>query len=206
MTLIQKMMKRLLSSQGNTKDSEDEEIVFLRRTSRETKTKGDNSKQNQLIRYGSIKKGHIKSDCPIHNNENQKKDKKKKKVMMASTWSDSDASPDEDTDAEEDIKANLSLMAQGDETEVVLPSSISFDELQFEFDSLYYDFEKLAERYKTLKKMNSGLMNELDNLKKELTSMQESKDTTKSELKHATEERGKLEHELNELKKIRQGS
>ncbi|OMO77060.1 Zinc finger, CCHC-type [Corchorus capsularis] len=206
-----------LSIDDSDKESDEKTALFTRRYKKligrrnrlykknfkKEKLKGEVSKQTPVICYGCRKPRHIKPEFPLNNNENQKKEKKKKKkAMMVGTWSNSDTSSSETSDAEEDIKVNLCLMAKENENELVTDSVVSFEELQFEFDSLYYDFEKLAARYKALKKMNSGLMNDLDCLKKELTSMQESKNTVEEALKHATEEKEKLEHELSELKKV----
>ncbi|OMO97696.1 Zinc finger, CCHC-type [Corchorus capsularis] len=169
---------------------------LYKRNFKKDKFKSKVRKQNQLICYKCREPGHTKTDCPLNSTEDQKK----KKAMMASAWSDSDTSSVEASDVEEDIKANLCLTVKEDEPEVMNNPLISFDDLQSEFDNLYYDFEKFTSKYKTLKKMNPGLMNDLECLKKELTSMQESKDTLQNVLRHVIEENEKFEHELNELK------
>ena len=79
----------------------------------------------------------MRSKCPL--NKQAKKDKKKKKAMV-DTWSDSDSSTS-NGELKLEVKANLCLMANGDE--VYADQLDDYDTLQNEYECLFNDFEKL---------------------------------------------------------------
>ncbi|GAV84629.1 UBN2 domain-containing protein, partial [Cephalotus follicularis] len=125
--------------------------------------KGDSSKkekkEKKIICYECDKLGHIRPECP---KLKKKKDIFKKKAIIA-TWSDSDES-----NSKEEIEevANIALMAIEDESDYeVTTSSLSFNELQCEYDELLNVLNDLNKEYSLLKKIAKSRTNENKELK-----------------------------------------
>ncbi|GAV67217.1 LOW QUALITY PROTEIN: zf-CCHC domain-containing protein/UBN2 domain-containing protein, partial [Cephalotus follicularis] len=112
--------------------------------------KGETSKnekeKKEVICYECDKPGHIRPNCP---KLKKKKDKAKKKAMIA-TWSDSDDSSSDDEENKE--IANIAFMAMEDDCEVNT-SSLSYNELQCEYDELVDVLNDLNREYLLLKKI-----------------------------------------------------
>ncbi|GAV64533.1 zf-CCHC domain-containing protein/UBN2 domain-containing protein, partial [Cephalotus follicularis] len=98
-----------------------------------------------IICYECDKSGHIRPDCP----KLKKKDKIKKKTMIA-TWSDIDESSSDDEESEE--AANIAFMAMEDDCEVTM-SSLSYNEMQSEYNELLDVLNELNREYQLLKKI-----------------------------------------------------
>ncbi|GAV57141.1 UBN2 domain-containing protein, partial [Cephalotus follicularis] len=90
--------------------------------------------------------GHIRLDCPKLKKTN---DKVKRKAMIA-TWSDSDDSSSDDEENEE--IANIAFMELEKNCEVNT-SSLSYNELQYEYDELLDVLNDLNREYLMLKKI-----------------------------------------------------
>ncbi|GAV83276.1 hypothetical protein CFOL_v3_26724, partial [Cephalotus follicularis] len=99
--------------------------------------------EKEVICYECNKPSHIRPDCP-----KLKKKKDKKKEMIA-TWSDSDDSSS-DKDENEEI-ANIAFMAIQDDNEVY-SSSLSYNDLQNEYNELIDVLDDLNKEYQLLKK------------------------------------------------------
>ncbi|GAV87948.1 zf-CCHC domain-containing protein [Cephalotus follicularis] len=114
--------------------------------------KGDSSKKDkeekEIICYECDKPGHTRPECP---KLKKNKDFFLKKKAMIATWSDSDESS-----SEEDIEevANIALMAIKDESDhEETTSSLSFNELQCEYDELLDILNDLNREYSFLRKI-----------------------------------------------------
>ncbi|GAV76871.1 LOW QUALITY PROTEIN: zf-CCHC domain-containing protein/UBN2 domain-containing protein, partial [Cephalotus follicularis] len=121
---------------------------FSKKQLKKFQSKGDSSKsdkdEKEVICYECNKPGHIRPDCP-----KLKKKKDKKKAMIA-TWSDSDdSSSDEDENGE---IANIAFMAMEDDNEVC-SSSLSYNDLQNEYNELIDVLDDLNKEYQLLKKI-----------------------------------------------------
>ncbi|GAV73120.1 hypothetical protein CFOL_v3_16607, partial [Cephalotus follicularis] len=101
--------------------------------------------EKEVICYECDKLGQIRSDCP---KLKKKKDKIKKKAMIA-TWSDNDESTSNDEESEE--VANIVFMAIEEDCEVTTPS-LSYNELQSEYNELLDVLNELNREYHLLKK------------------------------------------------------
>ncbi|GAV58074.1 hypothetical protein CFOL_v3_01610, partial [Cephalotus follicularis] len=105
-------------------------------------TKSD-KEEKEVICYECNKPGNIRPDCPKLN-----KNKDKKKAMIA-TWSDNgDSSSDEDKNEE---IANIAFMAMEDDNEVC-STSLSYSDLQNEYNELIDVLDDLNKEYQLLKK------------------------------------------------------
>ncbi|GAV79879.1 zf-CCHC domain-containing protein/UBN2 domain-containing protein [Cephalotus follicularis] len=140
-----------------------------------------------VICYECDKLGHIRPDCP---KLKKKKDKVKKKAMIA-TWSDSDDSSSDDEENEE--IANIAFMAMEDDCEVNT-SSLSYNELQCEYDELLDVLNDLNREYLLLKKIakdrakeNVKLKNCILELKKDLGMIEKNSSLEKENLDLKTE-------------------
>ncbi|GAV65242.1 zf-CCHC domain-containing protein [Cephalotus follicularis] len=120
---------------------------FSKKQLKKFQTKGDSTKsdkhEKEVICYECNKPGHIRPNCP-----KLKKKKDKKKAMIA-TWSDSDDSSLNE-DQNEEI-ANIAFMATEDENEVC-SSSLSYNDLQNEYNELIDVLDYLNREYQLLKK------------------------------------------------------
>ncbi|GAV65386.1 UBN2 domain-containing protein, partial [Cephalotus follicularis] len=148
---------------------------------------GDSSKsdkeEKEVICYECNKPGHIWPDCP-----KLKKKKDKKKAMIA-TWRDSeDSSSDEDENEE---IANIAFMAMEDDDEVC-SSSLSYNDLQNEYNELIDVLDDLNKEYQLLKKIAKDRAKENHELKKYIL------DTKKDE--GLVEKNFALEKEIYDLK------
>ncbi|GAV67505.1 LOW QUALITY PROTEIN: zf-CCHC domain-containing protein/DUF4219 domain-containing protein, partial [Cephalotus follicularis] len=121
-----------VSSLDSAKEMWDRLMVTYEDTSKEEK------EEKEVICYECDKPGHIRPECP-----KLKKKKDKKKAMIA-TWSDSDESSSEDEESEE--VTNISFMAMEDDCEVTT-SSLSYNELQCEYDELLDVLKDLNREY-----------------------------------------------------------
>jgi hypothetical protein len=101
-------------------------------------SKGETSKNDEIICYRCKKPGHMKWDCPLRRTPKEKKTSKR----AYGAWTDEDESDDEASDVEE--VANLCFMAidDGTQDEVISPPSLTytFEELQEAFDELLDNF------------------------------------------------------------------
>ena len=97
-----------------------------RRSFRRDRFRNEPSRNNQITCYGCKQPGHLRSECPLNKEGKKDKDKKKKKAMVA-IWSDSDPFSSE-SELKMDIKANLCLMAIGDD-EICTDNFDDFDRL-----------------------------------------------------------------------------
>ncbi|GAV72621.1 hypothetical protein CFOL_v3_16109 [Cephalotus follicularis] len=132
--------------------------------------KGDSSKKDkedkEIICYECDKPGHTRPECP---KLKKRKDFFKNKAMIA-TWSDSDESSSEQ---EIEEVANMALMAIEDESDhEVTTSSLSFNELQCEYDELLNVLNDLNNEYYLLKKIAKIRANENKELKEFILKMQ----------------------------------
>ena len=85
------------------------------------------SRNDKFLCYGCNQPGHLKNECPSHNET--KKDKMKKKILVE-TWSDSDPSSSNDESIIEE-RANFCLMEKED-----MVCNDDYDTLQHEYDCL----------------------------------------------------------------------
>ncbi|GAV87747.1 zf-CCHC domain-containing protein, partial [Cephalotus follicularis] len=113
--------------------------------------------EKEVICYKCNKPGHIRPDCP-----KLKKKKDKKKAMIA-TWINSDDSSSDDDENEE--IANIAFMAMEDENEVC-SSSLSYNDLQNEYNELIDVLDELNREYQLLKKIAKDRAKENAELKK----------------------------------------
>ena len=112
----------------------------------------------------------MRSECPLNKEGKKDKDKKKKKAMVT-TWSDSDPSSFK-SKPKMDIKANLCLMAIGDD-EVCTNDFDDFDRLQNEYAKHDYDVvvdskNEVEKCFANLKSKNEVLRLELEEKHKAL--------------------------------------
>ncbi|GAV87019.1 zf-CCHC domain-containing protein [Cephalotus follicularis] len=140
MALLTKRIRKILLDKKNFSKKQLKKFQSKRDTS-----KGDKD-EKEVICYECDKSGHIRPDCP---NLKEKKDKVKKKEMIT-TWSDNDESSFEDEENEE--IANIAFMAMEDDYEVT-SSSLSYSELQCEYDELLDVLNDLNREYLLLKKL-----------------------------------------------------
>ncbi|GAV80083.1 zf-CCHC domain-containing protein [Cephalotus follicularis] len=138
MALLTKRIIRILLDKKN----------FSKKQLKKFQTKGDSSKsdkdEKKLICYECNKPGHIRPDCP-----KLKKKRDKKKATIA-TWSDND---DSSTDEDENKEiANIAFMAMEGENEVC-SSSLSYNDLQNEYNELIEVLDDLNREYQLLKKI-----------------------------------------------------
>ncbi|GAV72223.1 zf-CCHC domain-containing protein/UBN2 domain-containing protein, partial [Cephalotus follicularis] len=121
---------------------------FSKKQLKKFQSKGDSSKsdkeEKEVICYECNKLGHIRPNCP-----KLKKRKDKKKAMIA-TWSDSDNSSS-DKEENEEI-ANIAFMAMEDDNEVC-STSLSYNNLQNEYNELIDVLDNLNKEYQLLKKI-----------------------------------------------------
>ena len=124
---------------------------FKKHFTNQKESKGEKSKNDEVICYECKKLGHIRTDCPL-----LKSSKKSKKKAMKATWDDSDESA---SGSDEEV-ANFCFMAHSDkedeqedeqEDEVTL-ESLSYHELFKLVDEMTIDLEKLSSKYVVLKK------------------------------------------------------
>jgi hypothetical protein len=128
-------------------------------------TRRDNSKKevdkSQVTCFGCNKLGHYKNECP-QNKRNQKSPFKKTALM---TWDDLEE-PQEEEEKEEE--ANICLMANSDNEEVILFDKAPLNnELENTIDSLLFDSNFLTNKCYSLQKE----MNEIKEEKEKLQTM-----------------------------------
>ncbi|GAV72713.1 hypothetical protein CFOL_v3_16201, partial [Cephalotus follicularis] len=109
-------------------------------------TRKNEKVEKEVICYECDKPGHIRLDCP---KLKKKKDNVKKKAMIT-TWSGSDESSSDKEENEE--VANIAFMAMEDDIEVKT-SSLSYNELQYEYDELLDVLDNLNREYLFIKKI-----------------------------------------------------
>jgi hypothetical protein len=138
--------------------------------------KKDNSKgeidKSQVTCFGCNKLGHYKNECPL-NKKTQKKSPYSKSMF---TWDDLEEPKDEDTEA------NMVLMANSENEEVILFDQPQvYKELENKFDSLLFDSNFLTNKCHSLQKEISDLKEEKEKLqtlnndqKKTIQSLQDS--------------------------------
>jgi len=124
-------------------------------------TRRDNSKRevdkSQVTCYGCNNKGHYKNECP-QNKKNQKSPYKKSALI---TWDNL-----EETQAEEEEEANICLMANSDNEEVILLDKSPLNtELEKTIDSLLFDSNFLTNKCYSLQKEINDLKEEKEKLK-----------------------------------------
>ncbi|GAV77205.1 UBN2 domain-containing protein [Cephalotus follicularis] len=136
--LLTKRIRRIVLDKKN----------FSKKQLKKFQSKGDSSKsdevEKEVICYEFKKPGHIRPNCP-----KLKKKKDKKKAVIA-TWSDTDDSSS-DEDKNEEI-SNIAFMAMEDENEVC-SSSLSYNDLQNEYNELIDVLDDLNREYQLLKKI-----------------------------------------------------
>ncbi|KAK7317401.1 hypothetical protein RJT34_01585 [Clitoria ternatea] len=108
--------------------------------------------------------GHMKMECPTLNKKSDKQEKKypKNKRRAYISWDENDLSSSEESDHEE---TNLCLMAN---TEEVIDSNPTFDELQDAIEDLHNEYQKLAKKFLNIKSTNLSLKENLSKLNQEL--------------------------------------
>ncbi|GAV58050.1 zf-CCHC domain-containing protein [Cephalotus follicularis] len=121
-----KQLKKFQSNKGETSKNEKEE--------------------KEVICHECDKPGHIRPDCP---KLKKRKGKIKKKAMIG-TWSNNDESNSDNEESEE--IANITFMAIEDDCEVTT-SSLSYNELQCEYNELLDVLNELNIEYHLLKKI-----------------------------------------------------
>ncbi|GAV69684.1 hypothetical protein CFOL_v3_13185, partial [Cephalotus follicularis] len=137
------------------------------------------------------KPSHIRPDCP-----KLKKKKDKKKAMIA-TWSDSDDSSSDENKNEE--IANIAFMAMEDENQVC-SSSLSYNDLQNEYNELIDVLDDLNREYQLLKKIATDRAKENVELKNHILEIKI--DECLVEKNYALEKENlELNIEINALKK-----
>ncbi|GAV59425.1 zf-CCHC domain-containing protein [Cephalotus follicularis] len=138
MASLTKRIRRILLDKKN----------FSKKQLKKFQSKGDSSKsdkeEKEVICYECNKPGHIKPNCP-----KLKKKKDKKKAMIA-TWSDIDNSSS-DEDENEEI-ANIAFLAMEDDNEIC-STSLSYNDLQNEYNELIDVLDVLNKEYQLLKKI-----------------------------------------------------
>ncbi|GAV82337.1 LOW QUALITY PROTEIN: UBN2 domain-containing protein, partial [Cephalotus follicularis] len=143
--LVSKILRCLLKS-WEAKVTAIEEAKDLKQL-KKFQSKEDSSKSykdEKEVICECNKSGHIWTDCP-----KLKKKKDKKKAMIA-TWSDSDDSSS-DEDENEEI-TNIAFMAMEDDNDVC-SSSLSYNDLQNEYNELIDVLNNLNREYQLLKKI-----------------------------------------------------
>jgi hypothetical protein len=120
----------------------------------------DNSKRevdkSQVTCYGCNKQGHYKNECPL-NKKSQKTPYKKSALI---TWDDL-----EEPQAEEGEEANICLMANSDNEEVILFDKTPLNkELENTIDSLLFDSNFLTNKCYSLQKEINELKEEKEKL------------------------------------------
>jgi len=117
-------------------------------------TKGEVDK-SQVTFFGCNKLGHYKNECPF-NKKGQKKSLYSKSMF---TWDDLEEPK------EEDIEANMVLMANSENEEVILFAQPQvYKELENKFDSLLFDSNFLTNKCNSLQKEISDLKEEKEKL------------------------------------------
>jgi len=117
-------------------------------------TRRDNSKKKvdkiQVTCFGCNKQGHYKNECP-QNKKNQKSPFKRTALM---TWDELEESQEEEEEEEEE-EANICLMANSDNKEVILFEKSSLNKkLENTIDSLLFDLNFLTNKCYSLQKKN----------------------------------------------------
>ena len=116
--------------------------------------------------YKCKKPSHIKYDCPLY------KVKKEKRRAMMATWSQSEDSPNDESENE---FANMCFMAFEDQDKVSSDSDSDDDEVSFEYDKLLITLYKFGENNTSRKKKIFELQKELDEIKENFSKVEASK-------------------------------
>ena len=178
--------------------------MFLKKKRQEGKfmkkkplSKGEASKNDEIICYRCKKPGHVKWDCPLRRSTKEKRPSKR----AYGAWTDEDESENEASNVEE--VANLCFMAIDDETQdevISSPSSTyTFEELQEAFDELLDNFKRISAKNISLKKSMSKLSSENDQMKLDLNALHDELDLYKNENNSVTNENITLNIELRDL-------
>jgi cell division protein FtsB len=161
-------------------------------------SKGETSKNDEIICYRCKKPGHMKWDCPLRRTPKEKKTSKR----AYGAWTDEDESDDEASDVEE--VANLCFMAidDGTQDEVISPPSLTytFEELQEAFDELLDNFKIIRAKNVSLKKSMSKLTSENDQMKHDLNALHDELNLYKTENDSVKNENIALTIELRDTK------
>jgi acyl-CoA hydrolase len=163
----------------------------------------DNSKRevdkSQVTCYGCNKQGHYKNECPL-TKRNQKSPFKKSALI---TWDDL-----EDSQAEEEGEANVCLMANSENEEVILFDTPSSKELENTIDNLLSDSNFLTNKCYSLQKEIKESKEEKEKLqtmnndqKKIIQSLQDSYFQATEKLKDCSQTQNLLKTNENELLK-----
>ncbi|GAV67102.1 hypothetical protein CFOL_v3_10611 [Cephalotus follicularis] len=140
------MTHELRMSDQERNDPKKKTIALKASNDEERNTSKSEKDEKEVICYECDKPSHIRPDCP---KLKKKKDKVKNKVMIA-TWSDNDDSSSDE--GENEGIANIAFMAMEDDCEVNT-SSLSYNELQCEYDDLLDVLNDLNREYLLLKKI-----------------------------------------------------
>ena len=133
--------KHRLASFGNEK-----------RSGKKSPTKGEPSKEKEVLCYECKRLGHMRGECP-ELMKKFKKMKNKKTRAMVTIWSDEES--DSSSESEEDGRENFCLMAHEKEAKEVSleeENSFSIDELKLAYSHLLEKYRRMKHDNKDLKK------------------------------------------------------
>ena len=116
---------------------------FKKHFTNKKESKGEKSKNDEVICYECKKSGHIRTDCPL-----LKSSKKSKKKTMKATSDDSD----ESVSGSDEELTNFCFMAHSDKEDEVTLESLSYHELFKLVDEMQINLEKLSSKYVVLTK------------------------------------------------------
>ncbi|GAV82852.1 zf-CCHC domain-containing protein, partial [Cephalotus follicularis] len=141
--------------------------------------------------YECNKPGHIRPDC------SKLKKRNDKKKAMITTWSDSDYSSSDEEENEEIF--NIAFMAMEDDNEVC-STSLSYNDLQNEYNELIDVLDNLNKEYQLLKKIAKDRAKENMDLKKHVLNMKNDESLIEK-ISTLEKENSDLKIEIDALKK-----